>query len=999
MRETCLGIFIVASLLLCSSASALEPSSEPILRLEKGTHAGRISRMAADGEGKFIASASVDKTVRIWESKSGKLLSVLRPPIGDDMEGELYAMALSPDGKTIACAGYTGKDWDERSIYLFDIATGRLQRRLTAGLTGNVLFLAFSRNGKYLAALQPFRLGLALYRVSDGKLIGQDFKYFGATNARGHLAPFHIMGTAGSIDFAPAGKDGTTHFVTASEDGYIRLYEIKDDATSPSFQSIKHEKARSGNKPILIRYSPDGLTLAVGYSDAKKVDVVSARDLSYLYSPDTTGVTGDIPVVQWSLDGTVLYCGGGWRDARDRVTLRKWWDRGKGTYSDITMGLSRITDIVSLPDNNVAVGTSGGYITIVDDSNKLRTLVSLGGLDFRDNRLSVSPDGATIRFGLQREGKSPVLFSLPARVLTAHDPSKSPEKLSGPIHEAQDIKITDWKEAKEPKINGKRIRMATFEISYSFALTPDHTGILHGTSRYLRLLTKETEEKWKVPVAGAVLAVTVSPNGKIVVAAMSNGTINWFRLADGKLLLSLFAHGDRKRWVVWSPSGYYDCSEGADELLGWHVNNGRDKEAFFYPLARFFERFFRPDIITAVITGTELDSKVIASMKDATPSSTPAPPGKVGTIDEPADAPILKLAQELPPQIAVLSPSDGATVEQERVQVRVEAKDMGGGISEVRLFHNGKRVLEDGKNTIIVQKGKDLEKTYNLTMLEGENVIMAVAVSKDTIEGNPAEITVTRKGESKAPDLYLVLVGIDTYRNPALNLNFTGLDAASIKDFFTSAPARRLFANVHVYTILNEKATRAGVTALFDEVKQKAQQKDVIVLYMAGHGDMVGSEWFFIPYDVTTPEDETVVKKLGISAKEITETLRAFKAQKIFVVLDACKSGGLISGMAGLRGYEDRKVMKQLVRSTGTYVVSASTDKQYAAELKELSHGALTYSMLEGLKGKAGEGKVTVEGLIQYVKDRLPELTEKYRGTPQWPVSWGAGMDFPLALY
>jgi uncharacterized caspase-like protein len=103
--------------------------------------------------------------------------------------------------------------------------------------------------------------------------------------------------------------------------------------------------------------------------------------------------------------------------------------------------------------------------------------------------------------------------------------------------------------------------------------------------------------------------------------------------------------------------------------------------------------------------------------------------------------------------------------------------------------------------------------------------------------------------------------------------------------------------------------------------------------------------------------------------------------------------------MSGLRGYEDRKVMKQLVRSTGTYVMSASTDKQYAAEVKELGHGILTYTVLEGLQGKAGEKKVTVESLIQYVKNRLPELTEKYRGVPQWPVSWGAGMDFPLALH
>ena len=86
-------------------------------------------------------------------------------------------------------------------------------------------------------------------------------------------------------------------------------------------------------------------------------------------------------------------------------------------------------------------------------------------------------------------------------------------------------------------------------------------------------------------------------------------------------------------------------------------------------------------------------------------------------------------------------------------------------------------------------------------------------------------------------------------------------------------------------------------------------------------------------------------------------------------------------------------------RSTGTYIVSASTDQQYAAEIKALGHGVFTYSLLEGLRGKAGERKVTVEGLIHYVKEKLPELTEKHRGQAQYPVSWGSGMDFPLALH
>ena len=262
----------------------------------------------------------------------------------------------------------------------------------------------------------------------------------------------------------------------------------------------------------------------------------------------------------------------------------------------------------------------------VDDTNKVRLFSGVRRPDFRDNPLYLSSDGATIRFGFQREGKTPVLFSFPARVLTAHDPGKSQEKLSGPISEAEGIRVTGWNETKEPMINGKRIRMADFETSYSFAFTPDHQGILHGTSRYLRLLTTE-RYRYGGSSRGHGAGVTASPDGRLAVAALSDGTINWFRLTDGKLLLSLFAHGDQKRWVAWTPSGYYDCSEGADELLGWHVNNGRDREALFYPLARFFERFFRPDVITAVLKGTESDLKIIASMKEAAPARPAPAPG------------------------------------------------------------------------------------------------------------------------------------------------------------------------------------------------------------------------------------------------------------------------------------------------------------------------------------------------------------------------------------
>ena len=80
---------------------------------------------------------------------------------------------------------------------------------------------------------------------------------------------------------------------------------------------------------------------------------------------------------------------------------------------------------------------------------------------------------------------------------------------------------------------------------------------------------------------------------------------------------------------------------------------------------------------------------------------------------------------------------------------------------------------------------------------------------------------------------------------------------------------------------------------------------------MAGHGDIARKEWYFIPHELTTPEEEEEVVKLGVSTPYITEVLKDFESQKILVVIDACKSGGIVSGISGgIRGYEDRKVLK-----------------------------------------------------------------------------------------
>ena len=75
------------------------------------------------------------RTVRIWSVGDGKLLRTIWIPVGPEKVGYVYAVAISPDGSTIAAGGWTGA-WSSghTPIYLFDRESGRLIGRIGANL-------------------------------------------------------------------------------------------------------------------------------------------------------------------------------------------------------------------------------------------------------------------------------------------------------------------------------------------------------------------------------------------------------------------------------------------------------------------------------------------------------------------------------------------------------------------------------------------------------------------------------------------------------------------------------------------------------------------------------------------------------------------------------------------------------------------------------------------------------------------------------------------------
>ena len=87
-----------------------------------------------------------------------------------------------------------------------------------------------------------------------------------------------------------------------------------------------------------------------------------------------------------------------------------------------------------------------------------------------------------------------------------------------------------------------------------------------------------------------------------------------------------------KRWVAWTPAGYYMASPGGEDLIGWHLNRGWDQLADFFPASRFSARFNRPDIVQLVLkTHDEVAAVDQANEKakrkqDTAPIETTLPP-------------------------------------------------------------------------------------------------------------------------------------------------------------------------------------------------------------------------------------------------------------------------------------------------------------------------------------------------------------------------------------
>ena len=950
----CLAILILTNLLYAQS------DNNPILKLNTEMHMSSIASIDADAKGNYVLTGSSDKTAKLWNAKTGEYIKTYRIPIGEGQEGLVYASAISPDGSTVAIGGNTGWSWyNEMSVYIYDTQSGEMINRVS-GLANIILDLEFSPDGKYLGVGLAGGEGVYVYNTQNYSLV---------KSLHNHQNSVY------SLEFTKQNA-----LATVSYDGYIRLFDS-------SFNLIKEELTQAGELPYSLSFSPDAKLLAIGYNQSPVIEVRDAQNLSVLYQPDITDANTSIDRLfnlTFSNDGRHLFAGGVYQKAIDgkwHQIIRRWSEAGKGSYVDIPVGSNTVMDIKAISTGDIIFATSEPEFGRVNAKGEL--------LYYHKGEINNFRSADNTHFRLNHTGSEIGFTPLKGEDLTFSILTKRlTERSSGSPHfisKSGNTAITNWEGSMEPMLNGTTLNiLEQFEYAYSVDVSSDGENIILGADWNLYALDHTGEVQWNTTIQSPAFAVKISGNEEVLAAAHGDGTIRWYRMNDGELLLSLFTHPDKERWIAWTPGGYYEASSGAENLIGWYMNNGLDKEASFYPIDRFFETYFRPDLISEVIK-----TNASGAVADTQPMEQQNKDFKQ------------------PPLIKVLSPGNGFESQKEQVKINTEITDQGGGIDEIRLFHNGKLVSSETRGFKLVKDKNLLQQEFDAVLLPGKNVFQVTAFSKERIESNPVEIIVEYAGAVATSDLYVLAVGLNEYKNGSMNLNYGRPDAES----FVNAIKKRsssIFKNIHVESLYDSEGTRNNLEATFNKIIKKAQPQDAFLLFYAGHGVMsepVGEQkedFYMALYDVTKLYgDNEGLRSNGISASEITELTKQVKARKQMIILDACQSGGAVETFA-MRGATEQKAILQLARSAGLVVMASTGTEQYATEFQALGHGVFTYALLQGLNGMADgglrDGKITVKELDAFINDQVPVLTQEHRGQAQYPNSYARGQDFPLGV-
>jgi WD40 repeat protein len=491
---------------------------------------------------------------------------------------------------------------------------------------------------------------------------------------------------------------------------------------------------------------------------------------------------------------------------------------------------------------------------------------------------------------------------------------------------------------------------------------------------------------------GPATTAEISADKRYILSGSYDGTARLWDVKSGKEIAQFvgFLGGE---WVVITPEGYYNSSLNGHKFLNVRIGQK------VYTIEQFYDVFYRPDIVSAKLNDEDISGLITLTIGEA--------------IKNP------------PPAVEIASmPKDTS---QPKVKVCYKVKSTGGGIGEVRLFHNGKLVHSDGFYKDIAKSSSPTQ----LTALSGKAIYAEMRGIKITAKGEPSPIESKSKGEEyedcreidavpgenevsvaafnsqntvqsymktasfnanlkrEEPHLYILSIGIDQYKDNTVNLKYAVKDSKDIKEkILKQAETIYKPQNIHYELLTDSNATKVNIINKITDFSKTIKPTDSFILFAAGHGILLQNQYYMLTHEY----DGKITDNNLISSNEIVDMSKKIKSLSQLFIFDTCHAGGVDYIVSGL--YDAR--MSVLAKKMGLHIYASANDKQSALDGYQ-GNGLFTYTLLDGLNNKREADKnqdkqISLTELGEYSKTLTIEISKKI-GHTQTPFIINFGKD------